>query len=128
MEAQLLRNVHESLFDTPLTVQLVCESTVPSLDSTKSQHAPPFDELLLSTFHLGPRIRALAADLTLGIRSYSRRKMNMLAQEEASFLEDFDQKILHEIYAESILILEDAPTRIKTPNNMRPADEDVGAY
>ncbi|KAL4882120.1 hypothetical protein BJY04DRAFT_217443 [Aspergillus karnatakaensis] len=149
VEAQLLRNafwllytadqaaaalhsrpftLHETLFETPLTTRPVNESTVLLLDSSQPHHAPPFEERLLSTFHLGHRMRALAADLTLGIRRFSRRNLRVLAQNDANFSEYLDITHLEEIYARFTFLLEDAPTRIKSPNKMSPGDQAVGAY
>jgi hypothetical protein len=104
--------LHDSLFDTPLTVKPVDESTTSLLDPSNPRHAPPFEERLLAAFAFAHRMRSMAAELTLGIRLFPRRHLEGCNTEEATLLREVELRRLSELFVSFSFILDQAPPHL----------------
>ncbi|KAJ0418730.1 hypothetical protein BJY00DRAFT_287291, partial [Aspergillus carlsbadensis] len=120
--------LHDSLFDTPLTVLPLNNNTTPLLDSSNPRHAPPFEERVLTTFAFAHRMRAMAAELTLGIRLFRRRHLDGCNTEEADLLRDVELRRLSELFVTFSFILDQAPSHLANLGSTDGAADFIQAY
>ncbi|KAL3486437.1 hypothetical protein BJX62DRAFT_241950 [Aspergillus germanicus] len=120
--------LHDSLFDTPLTVKPVDESTTPLLDPSNPRHAPPFEERLLAAFAFAHRMRAMAAELTLGIRLFRRRHLEGCNTEEANLLQEVELRRLSELFISFSFILDRAPPHLTDLGSSDSAADIIRTY
>ncbi|KAL2786512.1 hypothetical protein BJX66DRAFT_312671 [Aspergillus keveii] len=120
--------LHDSLFDTPLTVKPVDKSTTLLLDPSNPRHAPPFEERLLAAFAFAHRMRAMAAELTLGIRLFRRRHLEGCNTEEANLLQEVELRRMSELFISFSFILDRAPPHITDLGSSDSAADIIRTY